>query len=334
MNKATIKAFLEAFAVGDAYGKATEQCTRQEIEARYDRVDTLLTPEESLTHEDLFHGQVTDDTEQVVYLIREYAEKGCITPYDTAMALLRWVNETDAANKYIGANSLRALRSIADGADVTTTGLNGITCGGMMRTPAAFFMSREEELVQSVVNCLMPTHYTGVAIESAVCYAYAMKAALKGCDLQTILAEACIGAEVGKPYGSQLRVAAAAPSCAARIRFLSKFLPTLENEQELKAFLYDILGTTQESCDCCAAAFALLIWAKEDVHLAIRLATEMGGDTDTIACLAAGLCTLYAGGHNLPADMVQLVSEANKLDFDELAEMVLRHRAAWEGEEA
>ena len=334
MNKAIVKAFLEAFAVGDAYGKATEQCTRQEIEARYDRVDTLLTPEESLTHEDLFHGQVTDDTEQVVYLIREYYEKGCITPYDTAMALLRWVNETDAANKYIGANSLRALRSIADGADVTTTGLNGITCGGMMRTPAAVFMSREEELVQGVVNCLMPTRYTGVAIESAMCYAYAMKAALKGCDLQTILAEACIGAEVGKPYGSQLRVAAAAPSCAARIRFLSKFLPTLENEQELKAFLYDILGTTQESCDCCAAAFALLIWAKEDVHLAIRLATEMGGDTDTIACLAAGLCTLYAGGHNLPQDMVELVSRANKLDFDELAEMVVKTRAAWEGEEA
>ena len=277
---------------------------------------------------------MTDDTEQVVYLIREYYEKGCITPYDTAMALLRWVNETDAANKYIGANSLRALRSIADGADVTTTGLNGITCGGMMRTPAAVFMSREEELVQGVVNCLMPTHYTGVAIESAMCYAYAMKAALKGCDLQTILAEACIGAEIGKPYGSQLRVAAAAPSCAARIRFLSKFLPMLENEQELKAFLYDILGTTQESCDCCAAAFALLIWAKEDVHLAIRLATEMGGDTDTIACLAAGLCTLYAGGHNLPQDMVELVSRANKLDFDELAEMVMKTRAAWEGGEA
>ena len=334
MNKAIVKAFLEAFAVGDAYGKATEQCTRQEIEARYDRVETLLTPEESLTHEDLFHGQVTDDTEQVVYLIRAYHEKGCITPYDTAMALLRWVNETDAANKYIGANSLNALRSIAEGADVTRTGLNGITCGGMMRTPAAVFMSREEELVQSVVNCLMPTHYTGVAIESAMCYAYAMRAALKGCDLQTILEEACIGAEVGKPYGSQLRVAAAAPSCAARIRFLSRMLPTLESEQELKAFLYDVLGTTQASCDCCAAAFALLIWAKEDVHLAIRLATEMGGDTDTIACLAAGLCMLYAGGHNLPEDMVQLVSCANKLDFDELAGMVMQTRAAWEGEEA
>lgn len=331
MNKTTIRAFLEAFAVGDAYGKATEQCTRQEIESHYNRVDTILTPKESLTHEDLFHGQVTDDTEQVVYLIREYHDKGCITPYDTAMALLQWVNETDAANKYIGANSLNALRSIAAGADVTTTGLNGITCGGMMRTPAAFFMSRETDLVQNVVSCLMPTHYTGVAIESAMCYAYALQAASQGADMDTILKQACKGADVGKPYGSQKRVAAAAPSCAARIRFLQQYLPALSSDQALKEFLYDILGTTQASCDCCAAAFALFIWAKEDVHLAIRLATEMGGDTDTIACLAAGLCTMYAGKHNLPDDMVQLVSSANQLNFDELAEMVVATRAAWEG---
>ena len=202
----------------------------------------------------------------------------------------------------------------------------------MMRTPAAFFMSSEENLVQSVINCLMPTHYTGVAIESAMCYAYALQAASKGCDMQTILDEACKGAAIGKPHGNQLRVASAAPSCAARIRFLQKLLPTLENEQQLKEFLYDVLGTTQESCDCCAAAFALFMWAKDDVHLAIRLATEMGGDTDTIACLAAGLCALYAGKHNLPDDMVKLVSEANHLDFDALADMVLAARPDWKGE--
>ena len=74
------------------------------------------------------------------------------------------------------------------------------------------------------------------------------------------------------------------------------------------------------------------MWAKDDVHLAIRLATEMGGDTDTIACLAAGLCALYAGKHNLPDDMVKLVSEANHLDFDALADMVLAARPDWKGE--
>lgn len=332
MNKATIRAFLEAFAVGDAYGKATEQCTRQEIEARYARVDDLLRPEESLTHEDLFHGQVTDDTEQVVYLAREYARRGRITPYDTAMCLLRWVNETDAAGKYMGASSLNALRAIAAGADVTTTGINGITCGGIMRVPAAFFFSREDDLVQNVVSCLMPTHYTSVAIEAAMCYAFALQSAARGGGAQAILDAACEGARIGKGYGAHKRVAAAAPSCAARIRFLSRVIPALGSNQAVKEFLYDVIGSTQASWDCCACAFALFIWAKEDVRLAIRLATEMGGDTDTIACLAAGLCTMYAGGHNLPEAMVGLVSEANHLDFAALAGMIADARAAWEGE--
>lgn len=332
MNKETILAFLEAFAVGDAYGKATEQCTRQEIEARYERIDTLLTPEESLTHEDLFHGQVTDDTEQNVYLIREYAKQGCVRAYDTGMCLLRWVQETDAANKYIGQNSYKALCAIGDGADVKTTGLNGITCGGLMRAPAAFFFSNEENLVENVVNCLMPTHYTGVAMEAAMCYVFAMQEAVRGGDMDSILEAGCRGAEIGKPYGSQLRVAAAAPSCAARLRFLKGIIPTLADEKAVKAFLYDILGTTQASWDCCASAFALFLYAGTDVHLAIRLAAETGGDTDTIACLAAGLCTLYAGKHNLPSDMVELVASANQLNFEELADMIMAARVSREGE--
>ena len=333
MNKATVRAFLESFAVGDAYGKATEQCTRQEIEARYEHIDTLLTPEASLTHEDLFHGQVTDDTEQVVYLVREYAKPGHLTPYHTAMCLLRWVTETDAANKYIGTNSLNALRAIESGADVTTTGLNGITCGGMMRVPAAFFFSRPENLVGNVVHCLVPTHNTSVAMESAMCYAFALQAADRGAEMDEILSEACKGAEIGKVYGSHLRTAAVAPSCAERIRFLQRVIPTMKNEQELKHFLYDILGATQASCDCCACAFALFQWAREDVRLAVRLATEMGGDTDTIACLAAGLCAMYAGKHNLPQEMVELVAQANHLDFDALAETIMAARSSWEGVE-
>ena len=330
MDRETVRAFLEAFAVGDAYGKATEQCTRESIEACCGRIDSLLAPEDSLSHRDLFHGQVTDDTEQNVYLIQEYARQGAVRPYDTAMCLLRWIQESEAT-KYIGKNSYQALCSIRDGEDISTAGLCGITCGGMMRVPAAFFFSSEERLVENVVNCLMPTHYTSVAIESAMCYAFALQEAARGSDLDCILDAACRGAETGKRYGSQKRVAAAAPSCAARIRFLRKIIPTMDG-QAVKEFLYDVMGTTQASWDCCSSAFALFIYAGRDVHLAIRLATEMGGDTDTIACLTAGLCTMYAGRHNLPQEMIELVRTANRLDFDALADMIVSARAAWKEE--
>ena len=125
MKKELIQSFLEAFAVGDAYGKATEYCSLEQVQAHYSRIDELLPPEKAIAHQDLFYGQVTDDTEQNVYLLREYARQGRVTPYDTAMCLLRWVQETDAATKYIGPNSLKALRAIEQGADVTTAGKIG-----------------------------------------------------------------------------------------------------------------------------------------------------------------------------------------------------------------
>lgn len=331
MKKELIRSFLEAFAVGDAYGKATEYCSLEQVQAHYSRIDELLPPEKAIAHQDLFYGQVTDDTEQNVYLLREYARQGRVTPYDTAMCLLRWVQETDAATKYIGPNSLKALRAIEQGADVTTAGTGGTTCGGMMRAPVAFLFSTPDTLTQNVVTCLMPTHNTSVAIEAAMCYAYALQAAAVGKSLEQILDSACEGAQIGKGFGSTHRVAGVAPSCAARLRFLQKVIPTLQNEQQVKEFLYGVIGATLASADVCACSFGLFLYAQKDTALAIRLATEMGGDSDTIACLAAGLCTLYAGGHNLPHSMIELVEKANHLDFAVLADTVVTARKSMKG---
>lgn len=331
MDKRLIRQFLESIAVGDAWGKATEYCSFEEVKQSFDRIDRLLPPDAAIAHQDLFYGQVTDDTEQNVYLIREYAEKGRLTAYDTAMCLLRWVQETDAATKYIGPNSLKALRAIEQGSDIATAGISGTTCGGMMRTPAAFLFSYKDTLERNVVECLMPTHYTSVAIEAAMCYAFALAAAAQGETVEDIVDAACLGAQAGRPYGSHKRVAGVAPSCAARLRFVQGMMPKLQTEDALKTFLYDVLGATLASYDVCCCAFALFLFAPTDVRRVIRLATEMGGDSDTIACLAAGLTCLHAGGHNLDESTVRLVEQANHLDFDGLAQLVISARAAMKG---
>lgn len=327
MKQTEIRSFLEALAVGDAFGKATEYCAQAEIKEKLGKVIDLLPPERSLTHQDLFYGQVTDDTEQNVRLIYTYAETGEITAHNTAASLLKWVRETDAADKYMGPSTLAALKKIEAGEDITQAGLKGTTCGGLMRTPSAFLMSAPERLVESVVDCLIPTHNTAAAMEAAMAYAFALRAAADHASVEAICDAACEGAEIGSQYGSHFRLAAVVPSCAARIRYLQEILHTLKDEEALKSFLYNIYGTTLAACDVCAAVFGLFLWAKEDVYLAIRLATEMGGDTDTISCLAASLCCLYAGKHNLPSNMVQLVASANKLDFDALAALAITGRS-------
>ena len=324
MERNIVRMFLEALAVGDAFGKVTEYCSLEDIKQKLGRVEVLLTPEESLTHNDLAHGQVTDDTEQNLYLIRKFAEDNEVTAENTAEALLKWVDETDA-KKYMGPSSSVALEKIKNGEDIKTTGLNGTTSGGIMRIPAAFLFSTVDSLVQNVVACLLPTHNTGVAMDAAMTYAYALQAAVQdNPSISEICDAAYEGSLIGRKYGSQKRTAAVAPGCGERVRYLQECLPSIKDEQALKEHLYYVLGTTCSSWDVCSAVFGIFLWAKDDVFTAIRISTEVGGDTDTIACLVACLSALYAKGHNIPEEMVQLVADANDIDFEVTASLVSR----------
>ena len=324
MERNIVRMFLEALAVGDAFGKVTEYCSLEDIKQKLGRVEVLLTPEESLTHNDLAHGQVTDDTEQNLYLIRQFAEDNEVTAENTAEALLKWVDETDA-KKYMGPSSSVALEKIKNGEDIKTTGLNGTTSGGIMRIPAAFLFSTVDSLVQKVVACLLPTHNTGAAMDAAMTYAYALQAAVQdNPSISEICDAAYEGSLIGRKYGSQKRTAAVAPGCGERVRYLQEYLPSIKDEQALKEHLYYVLGTTCSSWDVCSAVFGIFLWAKDDVFTAIRISTEVGGDTDTIACLVACLSALYAKGHNIPEEMVQLVADANDIDFEVTASLVSR----------
>ena len=106
---------LEAFAVGDALGLPTEFMTREEIVRAYPVIDGLPNPELSRHHSDLPAGSVSDDTEQNLYLIDAFREKGVSTEA-TVYALLKWIEESRAVEKrFIGPSSLKSLRAIQNG---------------------------------------------------------------------------------------------------------------------------------------------------------------------------------------------------------------------------
>ena len=89
-----IDAALLAFACGDALGMATEFMTREQIEGAFPGgVTRLLEQKDSQNHGDLTPGSVTDDTEQVAYLLERYRAKGEVTVEDTVDALLAWIRE-------------------------------------------------------------------------------------------------------------------------------------------------------------------------------------------------------------------------------------------------
>lgn len=317
--KERVRAVLEAFACGDALGAPTEFMTRQQIREQWGRVSGLIDPAQSQNHANLPYASVTDDTEQNVYLLEAYAAGGSVDVYETAQRLLDWAKTTGAEEKrYIGPSSLAALRAIREGGDPYRAGLGGTTCGGIMRTPCAvLFRPRqtEDELEGNILRCLIPTHYTSTAMEAAGAYGFALRRALAGAGMAEILSAA---------YDGAARLAAkapwqtCAPSCAARIAVWERRAAGLE-EGELLDELYSLYGTGLPSADVCGAVFAIFLAAGKDVFRALCMAASVGGDTDTIAALAGGLCAAYAGGHNIPDDIVTAVARANKLDFEQLA---------------
>ncbi len=82
---------------------------------------------------------------------------------------------------------------------------------------------------------------------------------------------------------------------------------------------------TQESVP---AAFALAALAPDDPWRAARLAANLGGDSDTIGALAAGMLGAHSGVGALPADARQTVRRVNALDLEGLAAGLLDVRAA------
>jgi ADP-ribosylglycohydrolase len=91
-------------------------------------------------------------------------------------------------------------------------------------------------------------------------------------------------------------------------------------------FLYGVFGTGLESADVAAAALCVYFWAPDNPWLCIRMGASIGGDTDTIAALAAMLAAATRAakgqGHGIPEGVLSEVLEVNGLDLATLAERV------------
>ncbi len=327
MNQSLIKHILEALAVGDSFAKSTEFASREQIKSSFPSIDSLLSPAESLAHKDMRYAQVTDDTEQNIYLLQDYCKSSFISPEVAAKSLIRWYEESAEPEKYIGPSSRKAILAIKGGLDICLAGTSGTSCGGIMRVPSAFLCSTDlNSLQNNIVSTLLPTHNTNAAMEAAIGYGYALFAMTENNSIEYIIQAALKGCELGRKIKNEEMDLACLPSCQARIPVLLHFLPQFHSDDELLDFLFYVFGTTISSCDVFIAAFSLFLWCNNDVYRAIRMSAMLGGDTDTIGCLAAVLCCCYAKGHNIPKHVVHTVISTNTLPLDALSKQIYQYR--------
>ena len=308
------------FACGDAVGKATEFMTPSDIRSNMGRITGLVEPSKSITHPDLPIWGVTDDTEQNLWLLRRYLADAKVTIENTVSELLRWIEGTGAVEKhYIGPSSLKALKGIEAGEDPLNAGINGTTCGGIMRAPAAVFASilLDQDIDDCIYNALVCTHNNSVALESAYAYGYALRFLIDNIlagkpeknTLEAMLDKAVEGCRMGLARAPWISASA---GLLPRLEYIGKLGIGSWSEDQVRDFLYGVLGTGLPSYETSGAVFLLNMWSDDPMRIMFT-ASETGGDTDTIAALACSLACLRNLSSQLPADMEKTVVEMNRL---------------------
>ena len=66
--------------------------------------------------------------------------------------------------------------------------------------------------------------------------------------------------------------------------------------------------------------------AKADLQKCAEYVVRAGGDTDTIAAIACGICGAFNEGEGITREVVQRIEEINNISFDGLADKLMAAR--------
>ncbi|MER8381322.1 ADP-ribosylglycohydrolase family protein [Mesorhizobium sp. M1399] len=289
-------------ALGDALGMPTQLLSPARIAELYGHVEDFIAPfADHPVSKGLPAGTITDDTEQALLLGRILVESG--NRFDHARwvnALLDWERDVKARGSYdlLGPSTKRAIDAINNGMPAEEAGRSGDTNGAAMRiAPVGIMMPPEplDALVGKVAETCRATHNTSIAIASAAAVAAAISRGIAGGDWRAASDRAISGAR----HGATLGYWVTGGDIAARIGWAQKLVRGKETSDAIR-LITDLVGTGVASQESVPAAFAVLEVAGGDPWQAAVISANLGGDTDTIGAIAAGMAGACTGFSRLP----------------------------------
>ncbi|TGS11839.1 ADP-ribosylglycohydrolase family protein [Mesorhizobium sp. M2E.F.Ca.ET.209.01.1.1] len=304
-------------ALGDALGMPTQLLSPGRIVELYGHVEGFVAPsDDHPVSKGLPAGAITDDTEQALLLGRILVESG--ERFDHARwvnALLDWERDVKARGSYdlLGPSTKRAIDAINSGVPAEEAGRGGDTNGAAMRIgPVGIMMPPEPlgALVAKVAETCRATHNTSIAIASASAVAAAVSLGVSGGDWRAACGHAVAAAGLGASLGHWVT----GGDIAARIAWAQELVRG-KADKEAITLIVDLVGTGVASQESVPAAFAVLEVAQGDAWRAAVIAANLGGDTDTIGAIAAGMAGACAGLSNLPQDRI---AELKGIDIAEV----------------
>ncbi len=306
---------LAGTACGDAFGMPNSF-----LQAPEWRTTMEPGPANSPYHAGYPAGRITDDTEQALALTQALEDGFSRTT--VAERLNEWFLSVGGSNSLaVGPSTKRALEAYARGDSVDVIGKTGVTNGAAMRIAPIGVVAglRNLDLEGSadlVETACWPTHATSPAISGAMAAAWPIAVAIKGGSWAEVLDAAVDGAIAGEKRGQWVY----APDIAARIDAARAIAATASSPQSLADDISRLVGAGEPCTETMPAAIAIADFAKGNPALAIEIAGNLRGDTDTIAAIAGAICGAYAGVQCLPGEWLQLTEEVNPVSFSGWAE--------------
>lgn len=317
---AVLGCFLGA-AIGDAMGAATEKLTRDQIRERHPAMlDGFLAPTDENHAVGNLAGQITDDASQLAALA-EYLilSGGRIDAPSWARALRSWAS-TSPQRHLMGPTTQAALTEPADRSraqlDADGHPVAGRTNGAAMRVaPIGLLALPPTGLMAAARASALPTHSTPVAVAAACAIAAGVSAATAPRPSVEAVVDACRSAAVetdrffpSSTTGRQLAddIGRAVELTAGR-----------EGAAALDIIASHI-GTSVLAEESIPAAVAIFAASAGDPLNASVLGTNVGGDTDTIATMAAAMAGAFSGPTAIE-HLVPQLDAANRIDFTALA---------------
>ena len=316
---------LAGIAIGDAMGMPTEFMTREEIKERFGYITSFQNPfKDHPLVSSLKRGQVTDDTQQTLLMAETIIEEKKVSPSIFAKKLVSLCEEQKAIEKMlIGPSTERALKELLAGKKPEEIVCMGTTNGASMRIgPVAIFdWGLEESLKSDVLKSCRISHNTNVAISAAMAVAFAMSKGIEGANWEDVVSAGKKGAGIGERLKLDMRYPAA--SVEKRIELAEKII---HRSKQPIMDIYDYIGGGVQSNESIPTTFGIFMVTRGDPMKSIITATNMGGDTDTIASIVGGIAGSYMGIEAFPKELVNTIEEINGFNIREIVRALLEIR--------
>ena len=321
-----VQGCIAGVAIGDAMGMPASSYLPEEIKQRYGVIDRLLdAPPGHPYHDGFKKGRITDDTELTMIVIDMLLVDGEPTPEGMAKRILKWAEENRLLESgVIGPSTRRAIIGLMEGKDPRETGRYGTTNGAPMKiSPIGVInVGNREKLLDDVEKVCLPSHGTSVAISSACAVAGAVAEALTpDSDVDSIIKEAVLCAELGEKRGRPI----ACPSIPKKIQLAIQLISEEEDPLKQARILYDYIGTDVSCVSSIPSVFGVFYGAGGDPMKSVITASNLGGDTDTIASMVGGISGAYRGIDAFPLDVVKTVEDESDLDFSDIAGKLIEY---------